>query len=125
MGQVASGREHESHLDLDLLEAAGRGEPNANDYADSKRALLLWTSVRAQSLAFKGNLFVHAVNPGRVDTRLGLYWVPDLLWMLSMPYRFFRYHTVAEGALSVAAAGLHKQAIGKFGHYSSGEKMCE
>lgn len=123
--QVASGREHESSLDQALLEAAGRGEPGENQYADSKRALLLWTSVRAQSLAFKGNLFVHAVNPGKVDTRLGLYWVPTALWLLSKPYRMLRFRTSAEGALAVAAAGLHRQAIGKFGHYSSGEKMLE
>mmetsp|Transcript_146778 Transcript_146778/g.471190 ORF Transcript_146778/g.471190 Transcript_146778/m.471190 type:complete len:170 (-) Transcript_146778:181-690(-) len=96
-----------------------------SEYADSKRALLLWTSVRGQSLAFKGSVFVHAANPGRVDTRLGLYWVPFWLYLLSKPLRLVLFRTVAEGAFNVAAAGLHRQSSGKFGHYMGGEKMLE
>lgn len=123
--QVSSGREDESYLDRELLDAVLRGETSRNEYADSKRALLLWTSVRAQSLAFKGSVFVHAANPGRVDTRLGLYWLPLWLFHLTKPVRMLLFDTVAEGALSVAAAGLHRQAAGKFGHYVTGEKMLE
>ena len=44
-------------------------EQTGHEYADSKRALLLWTSVRSQSLALKGSLYAHAVSPGKVDTR--------------------------------------------------------
>lgn len=115
--QVTSGKEHESHLDDAILDAAAEGTPGVNEYADSKKALLLWTSVRAQSLAFKGHIYVHAAAPGRIDTRLGLYWVPEWLWLLAKPLRSLLYGTVAEGALRVARLGLEPQATRKFGDY--------
>ena len=69
---VASGQEACSQLDRALLDALEQGqEGTGHDYADSKRALLLWTSVRSQSLALKAGLYVHAVSPGKVDTRPG------------------------------------------------------
>jgi len=115
---VASSRESESRLEQETLDSATRGCPGADEqYADSKRALLLWTAVRAQSLAFKGHIFVHATCPGQVDTRLGQYDIPDWRWRLSKPLRVLRFGTVAEGALRVAKPGLHPQAIRKFGSY--------
>eukprot|EP00930_Biecheleria_cincta_P021647 TRINITY_DN15983_c0_g1_i2.p1 TRINITY_DN15983_c0_g1~~TRINITY_DN15983_c0_g1_i2.p1 ORF type:complete len:318 (-),score=44.27 TRINITY_DN15983_c0_g1_i2:24-977(-) len=123
---VASGRENESKLDDVLLDnIAERGEPSSNEYADSKRALLLWTSVRAQSLAFKGNVFAHAVSPGKVDTRFGMYDVPWWLLLLSRPIRMWMYRTKAEGALSVAAAGFRRQGTTRFGQYLSEDQLLE
>eukprot|EP00931_Biecheleriopsis_adriatica_P007956 TRINITY_DN109199_c0_g1_i1.p1 TRINITY_DN109199_c0_g1~~TRINITY_DN109199_c0_g1_i1.p1 ORF type:complete len:421 (-),score=62.84 TRINITY_DN109199_c0_g1_i1:13-1275(-) len=122
---VASGRENESKLNEVLLDTlTGRGS-SSNEYADSKRALLLWTSVRAQSLAFKGNMFAHAVAPGKVDTRFGLYDFPAVLWPLTKPIRILMYRARAEGALSVAAAGLRKGAVSKFGQYLGEEQLLE
>lgn len=123
---VASGRENESKLDDALLDnMAGRGETSSNEYADSKRALLLWTSVRAQSLAFKGNVFAHAVSPGKVDTRFGMYDIPGWLLLLSRPIRMWMYRTKAEAALSVAAAGLRRQGTTRFGQYLGEEQLLE
>jgi len=122
---VVSNREQSSGLDEHVLEASARGEPNHHEYADSKRAVLLWTSVRAQSLAFKSNVFVHGVMPGRVDTRFGMYSFPGWLWPLTKPLRFLLYRSTAEGAFSVAAAGLRPQAATKFGQYFGEEKLLE
>ncbi|CAE7911030.1 Dhrs13 [Symbiodinium sp. KB8] len=123
---VASGHESESNLDEALLEAlAGGRETTSHEYADSKRALLLWTSVRSQSLALKGNLFAHAVSPGKVDTRFGCEEIPWWLWIWSAPARILMFRTVSEGALSIAAAGLRKQATSKFGQYFREEELAE
>jgi len=123
---VASGHESESNLDEPLLEAlAGGRQTTTHEYADSKRALLLWTSVRSQSLALKGNLFAHAVSPGKVDTRFGCEDVPWWLWALSGPARMLMFRTVSEGALSIAAAGLRKAATSKFGQYFREEELAE
>eukprot|EP00439_Symbiodinium_sp_Y106_P059171 s3085_g8.t1 len=132
---VASGHESESNLDEALLDAlAGGRETTSHEYADSKtlvclvsllRALLLWTSVRSQSLALKGNLFAHAVSPGKVDTRFGCEEIPWWLWIWSAPARILMFRTVSEGALSIAAAGLRKQATSKFGQYFREEELAE
>ncbi|CAJ1414415.1 unnamed protein product [Effrenium voratum] len=123
---VASGHESESNLDQELLAALKVGcEATGHDYADSKRALLLWTSVRSQSLALKGHLYVHAVSPGKVDTRFGCDDIPTWRWALSKPARMLMYRPVAEGALSIAAAGLRTHAISKFGQYFRGEELVE
>lgn len=123
--QVASGKEHNSLLDEREVDAAAQGLPGSAEYADSKRALLLWTSVRAQSLAFKGHIFAHAASPGKVDTRLGLYWMPTWMWLLTKPVRMLLFETVAEGALRVARAALQPQATRKFGTYLEGERPSE
>ncbi|CAK9081013.1 unnamed protein product [Durusdinium trenchii] len=123
---VASGHESESNLNKVLLDSLEAGvEATGHDYADSKRALLLWTSVRSQSLALKGELYAHAVSPGKVDTRFGCDEVPDLLWFLSKPVRMCLFRTTAEGALSIAAAGLRQHATSKFGQYFRGEELVE
>ncbi|CAE8642122.1 unnamed protein product [Polarella glacialis] len=119
--QVSSPLEKRSQLDSDLLKAVGSGkEASPNPYADSKRALMLWTSVRAQSLAFKGGLFCHAATPGVVDTQFGSHSVPPWLWPFTKPLR-----SPAEGALGVAAAGLRTQATNVFGRYMDGEEQLE
>lgn len=121
---VASGHESESNLDKQLLDSLEVGcESTGHDYADSKRALLLWTSVRSQSLALKGHLYTHAVSPGKVDTRFGCDHIPEVLWCLSKPFRSLLYRSQAEGALSIAAAGLRKHATSKFGQYFRGEEL--
>ncbi|CAE7345662.1 Dhrs13 [Symbiodinium natans] len=123
---VASGHESESSLDEALLDAlAGERETTSHEYADSKRALLLWTSVRSQSLALKGNLFAHAVSPGKVNTRFGCEDIPWWLWVWSAPARMLMFRTVSEGALSIAAAGLRKHATSKFGQYFREEELSE
>ncbi|CAE7244020.1 Dhrs13, partial [Symbiodinium pilosum] len=123
---VASGHESESNLDEALLDAlAGERETTSHEYADSKRALLLWTSVRSQSLALKGNLFAHAVSPGKVDTRFGCEHIPWWLWIWSAPARMLMFRTVSEGALSIATAGLRKHATSKFGQYFREEQLVE
>lgn len=123
---VASGHESESNLDKQLLDSLEVGcESTGHDYADSKRALLLWTSVRSQSLALKGHLYTHAVSPGKVDTRFGCDHIPEVLWCLSKPFRSLLYRSQAEGALSIAAAGLRKHATSKFGQYFRGEELVE
>jgi len=122
---VASGHENESQLDEALLDAISGGQLSPHEYADSKRALLLWTSVRAQSLAFKSNIFVHASTPGKVDTQLGLYHIPKWLWALTKPYRVLRYKSTGEGALAVVAAGLRPHATHKFGHYLTEDEVLE
>eukprot|EP00434_Breviolum_minutum_P018886 symbB.v1.2.016656.t1/scaffold1274.1/size127343/11 len=123
---VASGHESDSNLDKELLDALEVGcESTGHDYADSKRALLLWTSVRSQSLALKGQLYAHAVSPGKVDTRFGCDHIPNVLWLCSKPLRILLYRCQAEGALSIAAAGLRRHATSKFGQYFRGEELVE
>jgi len=123
---VASGHENESQLDQGHLELASTGgNSRHSDYADSKRALLLWTSVRAQSLAFKSHIFVHATNPGKVNTQLGCYWMPWWLWHLTKPGRAWRFAPLAEGALSIVIAGLRPEATYKFGEYLGGQQPLE
>lgn len=122
---VASGRESEALLSEESLDVTGPGEASPREYADSKRAILLWISVRAQSFALKSNMFTQAVMPGRVDTRLGMYSFPSWLWPLTKPLRFLLYRSPAEGALSVAAAGLRPQAAQKFGQYFGEEELLE
>uniref|UniRef100_A0A7S4QUW3 Protochlorophyllide reductase n=1 Tax=Alexandrium monilatum TaxID=311494 RepID=A0A7S4QUW3_9DINO len=122
---VSSRLERRSKLDDPLLEEIGKGRPGQHAYSDSKKALMLWTSVRAQSLAFKGGEFCHAATPGMVDTQLGRYSLNPWLWPLTKPIRLLLLRSAAEGALSVAAAGLRKQATGCFGRYMDGEKELE
>jgi len=123
---VASGHENESQLDQGHLELASTGgNSRQSDYSDSKRALLLWTSIRAQSLAFKSHVFLHASNPGKVDTQLGCYWMPWWLWLLTKPGRAWRFASLAEGALSIIIAGLRPEATYKFGEYLGGEQPLE
>eukprot|EP00933_Yihiella_yeosuensis_P015988 TRINITY_DN13798_c0_g1_i1.p1 TRINITY_DN13798_c0_g1~~TRINITY_DN13798_c0_g1_i1.p1 ORF type:complete len:349 (+),score=81.01 TRINITY_DN13798_c0_g1_i1:178-1224(+) len=123
--QVSSRLERRSELDDALLEAVGQGQVGSHAYSDSKRALMLWTSVRAQSLAFKGGLYCHASTPGMVDTELGRYSVAPWLWPFTKPLRMILLRSAAEGALSAAAAGLKPQALETFGRYFDGEKQLE
>lgn len=122
---VSSRLERRSELDAALLEEVGKGRPGQHAYSDSKRALMLWTSVRAQSLAFKGNAFCHAATPGMVDTQLGRHSLRPWLWPLTKPLRLLLLRPAAEGALAVAAAGLRPEATGCFGRYLDGEKQLE
>eukprot|EP00438_Fugacium_kawagutii_P022154 Skav235752 [mRNA] locus=scaffold803:92334:114013:+ [translate_table: standard] len=88
------------------------------------------TSVRAQSLAFKGALFCHCATPGIVDTDLGrrqihrvIHWhmLSPWLWPWTKPLRTLLMRSSAEGALSVAAGALKPQAVSCFGRYMDGE----
>ncbi|CAJ1451435.1 unnamed protein product [Effrenium voratum] len=100
-------------------------EVGENAYADSKRALMLWTSVRAQSLAFKGGLFCFAATPGMVDTELSRYSMSPWLWPLTKPLRMVLLRHVSEGALAVAGGALKPQATNCFGRYMDGEVQLE
>eukprot|EP00929_Paragymnodinium_shiwhaense_P090211 TRINITY_DN50389_c0_g1_i1.p1 TRINITY_DN50389_c0_g1~~TRINITY_DN50389_c0_g1_i1.p1 ORF type:complete len:376 (+),score=98.20 TRINITY_DN50389_c0_g1_i1:152-1279(+) len=128
---LSSGLESKSQLEMEPLEeetddfADIYGKPAAHDYADSKRALMLWTSVRAQTLAFKGNVFVHATTPGKVNTRLHRSVMPYWQWLFLKPYRALLHRTPAEGALAAVAAGLRNQATQRFGRYLDGEEQLE
>mmetsp|Transcript_82899 Transcript_82899/g.219696 ORF Transcript_82899/g.219696 Transcript_82899/m.219696 type:complete len:244 (-) Transcript_82899:21-752(-) len=95
------------------------------EYANSKRALLLWTSVRAQSLAFRGNVFVHATNPGRVDTSLRRWLVPMWQWWLFKPVRFLTLRRPVEGALAAVGGVLAPEAITVFGRYCEDSQQLE
>eukprot|EP00434_Breviolum_minutum_P029088 symbB.v1.2.025728.t1/scaffold2516.1/size77141/3 len=86
---------------------------------------MLWTSVRAQSLAFKGGLFCHCVTPGMVDTDLGRHFMSPWLWPLTKPLRMVLLRSPAEGALSVIAGALKPQATSCFGRYMDGETQLE
>eukprot|EP00439_Symbiodinium_sp_Y106_P059883 s5111_g8.t2 len=144
--QVSSRLEKRSQLNAELLEGIGRGEVGDHAYADSKRALMLWTSTRAQSLAFKGGLYCHCSTPGMVDTELGRLAVYDLaapaicvqelvaanaysvspwLWPLTKPLRMLLLRSPAEGALAAVAGGLLPQATTRFGRYMDGEVQLE
>ncbi|CAJ1342540.1 unnamed protein product, partial [Effrenium voratum] len=122
---VSSRLEKRSTLDFELLESVAKGEVGENAYADSKRALMLWTSVRAQSLAFKGGLFCFAATPGMVDTELGRYSMSPWLWPLTKPLRMVLLRHVSEGALAVAGGALKPQATNCFGRYMDGEVQLE
>lgn len=126
---VSSRLERRSKLDQALLkdiEAGGAGEELAQHaYTDSKRALMLWTSVRAQGLAFRGGTWCHAATPGIVDTRLGRHLLGPWLFGLCRPLRLLLLHSPAEGALRVAAAGLRPQATERFGRYLDAEQELE
>lgn len=123
--QVSSRLEKRSKLDFDLLEAVGKGQAGEHAYADSKRAMMFWTSVRAQSMAMKANAFVHVATPGMVDTQLGRNSVPPWLWPLTKPIRWMLLRSSAEGALGIAGAGLRKAALKRFGRYCDGEEELE
>ncbi|CAE7945234.1 RDH14 [Symbiodinium sp. KB8] len=123
--QVSSRLEKWSQLNAELLEGIGRGEVGDHAYADSKRALMLWTSTRAQSLAFKGGLYCHCSTPGMVDTELGRYSVSPWLWPLTKPLRMLLLRSPAEGALAAVAGGLLPQATTRFGRYMDGEVQLE
>eukprot|EP00428_Durinskia_dybowskii_P018359 CAMPEP_0170214150 /NCGR_PEP_ID=MMETSP0116_2-20130129/6702_1 /TAXON_ID=400756 /ORGANISM="Durinskia baltica, Strain CSIRO CS-38" /LENGTH=365 /DNA_ID=CAMNT_0010464707 /DNA_START=86 /DNA_END=1180 /DNA_ORIENTATION=- len=110
--QVSSRLERRSALSEELLAEVARGEPGTNPYADSKRALMLWTSVRAQSFAFRSSAFVHCATPGVVDSDLGR-------------YAMSRGFGPAEGAVGVVAAALRPQAVEHFGRYYDGERQLE
>ncbi|CAK9022935.1 unnamed protein product [Durusdinium trenchii] len=127
---VSSRLEKRSQLDHHLLDAVTRGEVGENPYADSKRGLMLWTgiprtSVRAQSLAFKGGLFCHAASPGIVDSDLGRHVVPAWLWPFTKPLRMLLMRSPAEGALAVVGGALTPQATSCFGRYWDGEAQVE
>lgn len=124
--QVSSRLEKRSGLSKELLEAVASGDVGSQQYSDSKRATMLWTSARAQGLAFKGQSFMHCSTPGMVDTELGRHAVhPTWLWPLTKPLRMALLRTPAEGALSAAASGLRPQASGTFGRYLDGERQLE
>lgn len=124
--QVSSRLERRSELDADKLEAAAKGEASRDTtYADSKRAMMLWISVRGQALAFKAGLYCHAATPGMVDTQLGRHSMPHWLWPFTKPLRLMLLRSPAEGALGVAAAGLRAKATQTFGRYMDGEKELE
>ncbi|CAE7216714.1 unnamed protein product [Symbiodinium sp. CCMP2592] len=123
--QVSSRLEKRSQLNAELLEGIGGGEVGDHAYADSKRALMLWTSTRAQSLAFKGGLYCHCSTPGMVDTELGRYSVSPWLWPLTKPLRMLLLRSPAEGALAAVAGGLLPQATTRFGRYMDGEVQLE
>jgi len=128
--QVSSRLERRSALSSEMLEELKASRPVGSElkpspYADSKRALMLWTSVRAQNLAFKGGLFCHAATPGMVDTQLGRHSVRPWLWPLTKPVRWLLLRSPAEGALAVGAAGLRARALDSFGKYMAGEEELE
>mmetsp|Transcript_55510 Transcript_55510/g.180042 ORF Transcript_55510/g.180042 Transcript_55510/m.180042 type:complete len:364 (-) Transcript_55510:132-1223(-) len=123
--QVSSRLERRSELSEELLERVSRGEVGEHAYADSKRALMLWTSVRAQSLAFRGAAYTHCATPGMVDSQLGRHSVHPLLWPFTKPLRMLLLRSPAEGALAVAAAGLRPKAMETFGRYLDGETELE
>jgi len=123
--QVSSRLERRSSLSEEMLEELKAGRPGPHPYADSKRALMLWTSARAQNLAFKGGLFCHAATPGMVDSDLGRHSVRPWLWPLTKPLRWLLLRSPAEGALAVGAAGLRAKALGSFGRYLAGEEELE
>eukprot|EP00913_Durusdinium_trenchii_P001280 g1179.t1 len=83
------------------------------------------TSVRAQSLAFKGGLFCHAASPGIVDSDLGRHVVPAWLWPFTKPLRMLLMRSPAEGALAVVGGALTPQATSCFGRYWDGEAQVE
>eukprot|EP00930_Biecheleria_cincta_P049631 TRINITY_DN34828_c0_g1_i1.p1 TRINITY_DN34828_c0_g1~~TRINITY_DN34828_c0_g1_i1.p1 ORF type:complete len:348 (-),score=53.22 TRINITY_DN34828_c0_g1_i1:391-1434(-) len=121
--QVSSSLERQSELDASKLEAVAQGEANQDTaYADSKRALLLWISVRCQNLAFKGGLYCHAATPGMVDTELGWHSTSPWLWPFT---KFLGMMPPAEGALNIATAGLRVQATECFGRYMDGQEELE
>lgn len=122
---VSSRLERRSQLTAETLQSVDRGQAGQSAYADSKRALMLWTSVRAQSLAFRASAFAHCATPGMVDTQLGRYALHPWLWPLTKPLRMFLLRSPAEGALGVAAAGLRPQAAETFGRYLDGEQQLE
>lgn len=123
---VSSRLEKRSELNAELLESIGKGEvPETSAYSDSKRALMLWTSVRAQSLAFKGGLFCHCTTPGMVDSDLGRHTLSPWLWPLTKPLRLLLLRSSAEGALSVAHHALTPAATSCFGRYADGKTQLE
>lgn len=123
--QVSSRLERRSKLDAQLLEKVASGQAGEQQYADAKRALMLWTSVRAQSLAFKSGLWMHASTPGMVDTQLGRYSVNPWLWPFTKPLRMFLLKSPAEGVFSAVACGLQPKAVDQFGRYYDGETQLE
>jgi len=123
--QVSSRLEKRSQLSEEMLQNVLQGNPGEHAYSDSKRALMLWTSFRAQSLAFKGLAYMHCATPGMVDTQLGRHSLHPWLWPLTKPLRMALLRSPAEGALGVAAAGLRPQALETFGRYLDGEKQLE
>lgn len=122
---VSSRLEQRSKVDDSHLEAIARGQGMDHAYADSKRALMLWTSVRAQNLAFKSWMFMHASTPGIVDTELGRHAFSPWLWLLTKPLRMLLMRSATEGALGSAAVGLRPQAVQNFGRYFDGETQLE
>lgn len=122
---VTSRLEARSQLTEKVLEEVSQGQCGSMAYADSKRAALFWISVRAQSLAFKSGLFLHAATPGIVDTQLGRHSMQPWLWPWTKPLRWLFLRSAAEGAYCVAAAGLRKQALECFGRYLDGEVQLE
>lgn len=122
---VSSRLEKRSALDEALLKEVQTGNTGKHAYSDSKRALMLWTSVRAQNLAFKGSTWCHVATPGMVDTQLGRHMAGRWLYPLTKPLRALLLRSAAEGALSVVAAGLMPKATESFGFYYDGEKKLE
>lgn len=122
--QVSSRLERRSALDLENMEEC-MVKSSPSSYSDSKRALMLWTSVRAQHLAFKAGLYCHASTPGMVDTQLGRHSVASWVWPWTKPLRMFLLRSPAEGAYSAVAAALKPQATQVFGRYWDGEVQLE
>mmetsp|Transcript_28695 Transcript_28695/g.66578 ORF Transcript_28695/g.66578 Transcript_28695/m.66578 type:complete len:365 (+) Transcript_28695:92-1186(+) len=123
--QISSRLESRSKLDSALLQAVAASQPGEHQYADSKRAGLFWISVRAQSLAFKSNMYVHASTPGMVDTDLGRHTVRPGLWPLTKPLRWLLLQSPVEGAYRAVAVGLRSQALSNFGRYYDAENELE
>eukprot|EP00927_Polykrikos_kofoidii_P077272 TRINITY_DN7422_c0_g1_i1.p1 TRINITY_DN7422_c0_g1~~TRINITY_DN7422_c0_g1_i1.p1 ORF type:complete len:357 (+),score=43.61 TRINITY_DN7422_c0_g1_i1:76-1146(+) len=123
--QVSSRLEKHSKLDDAFFDEVACGRPGVHTYADSKRALMLWTSLRAQSLAFKSGIYVHAATPGMVDTQLGRHSVHPWLWPFTKPLRMLFLRSPAEGALAVACVGLRDEATDCFGRYFDGNVELE
>eukprot|EP00929_Paragymnodinium_shiwhaense_P119002 TRINITY_DN9089_c0_g1_i1.p1 TRINITY_DN9089_c0_g1~~TRINITY_DN9089_c0_g1_i1.p1 ORF type:complete len:377 (-),score=87.77 TRINITY_DN9089_c0_g1_i1:377-1507(-) len=122
---VGSRLEQCSRLDEEVLEQVKQNSVGEHTYSDTKRAIMLWTSSRAQALAFKSNLYVHVATPGMVDTQLGRYAVQPWLWPLTKPLRWLMMKAPAEGALGIATCGLQAQATSAFGRYYDGSTMLE
>lgn len=122
---VGSRLERRSTLDEQMLQDANRGQAGPSSYSDAKRAMMLWTSVRAQSMCFSGTMYVHAATPGMVDTQLGRNSVKPWLWPLTKPLRIALLRPAAVGALGVAAAALSPQATQSYGRYFDGTQELE
>mmetsp|Transcript_14023 Transcript_14023/g.30462 ORF Transcript_14023/g.30462 Transcript_14023/m.30462 type:complete len:361 (-) Transcript_14023:153-1235(-) len=124
--QVSSRLEKRSLLSEESMERIQKQENlQESAYSDSKRAVMLWTSVRAQNLAFKSSTWVHCSTPGMVDSDLGRNSVHPLLWPFTKPLRMLLLRSAAEGAYAAAACGLQPKATESFGRYWDGEKQLE